>query len=79
MLKKGLKLDRKTLRNYIYPIMLVLVIFVSLIIFYFSLRFLIKSISTALFMGSAETPAPSFQNENLKYLKRYIPDLPLSL
>ncbi|KKR79084.1 MAG: hypothetical protein UU22_C0004G0007 [Parcubacteria group bacterium GW2011_GWA2_40_8] len=73
--KKELKIDKAELQNLTYPIMFGIVIVISLIVFGLSLRFIFKSISQVLFINNQTGSATvRFQDENVKALKRYLPD-----
>lgn len=76
--KKELKIDKAELQNLTYPIMFGIVIFISLIVFGISLRFLFKSVSQILFVNSQTNGGTvvRFQDENISALKRYLPDAP---
>ncbi len=76
--KKEVKIDKAELQNLIYPIMFGVVMVISLIIFSVSLRFLLKHISKVLFMDEKANNGNTirFQDENIKTLKRYLPDAP---
>ena len=76
--KKELKINKAELQNLTYPIMFGVVIVISLIIFGVSLRFLFKSVSQALFTNNQTTGSSvvRFQDENVKALKRQLPDAP---
>lgn len=76
--KKERKFEKPELKNLAYPMLFSVVIFISLLIFGLSLRFIFKSISgILLFNPQTIYVAPTrFQIENLTPLKRYLPDLP---
>ncbi len=70
-------IDKKKIRQLLYPILLAGVVFISLFIFALSLKFLIGAITDTLFASPiGGENAVRFQTENLTPLKRHLSDIP---